>query len=209
VRTGFDYYIATDDNARYKDGVLERLVRCAAEFPDQPTVSVGYHGFMKFTDRKKTLPDVRVVNDIKSYRHVGTILMCIPHKIYAEYAYPHDAYALEDRHFVMWCLTKGYVSWRICMDAEFSKIRFAPGGSGSVEARQLKCGKGMARCATDFPQMMGFSGVYRAPWKELLEFATKGTNYTKRPAMGSIQKSDAVKREVKGKVMIKRRRNAT
>lgn len=187
VAVGYDYYVATDDNARFTEEAFAALIRAAAEFPVQPCMVAGFHSFMKFTKFNRTLPDRKTINGLESFECVAAILTAVPHEVYSQYRYPDDAYALEDRHFVMWCLERGWTQWRVCIQAKYNKPRYQRGGSGSIEERQLRTGLSIARLATDFPKMMGISGAIRTPWQQLLQFA-RGKNFKTRPALGSIRR---------------------
>lgn len=194
-KASYDYFISTDDNAKFTKESAVALVRCCAEFPTQPAIAVGYHKALQYFDREKTLHDRRTINGVRSFENIGTIYTCIPRAVYEQYTYPADCPAVEDRHFVLWCLSRGITTWRVCEDALFEKRRYEAGGSGSVEERQVKCGLGMARLCLDFPQFMGIGGVYRAPWKQLLKLA-RGQNFSKRPLLGSARKEHVVLAEM-------------
>lgn len=201
VAQDYKYAVVTDDNAAYSKMSLENLIRATQEFPIQPCIMAGMHNVAKHFDRHR-IPFQQSVNGLTSYAQVAMIFQCYPMSLYRAYQYPRDAYGLDDRHFFLWAIAQGIKEFRVCMDAPFTKTRYQPGGQGPVEDRMEKCGKAIARLATDFPKLVGAEGTLRIPWQFLLsvEFSTAS-----RLVGGSMRKGVNLGEAKKGKkkVMVK------
>lgn len=192
VRPKYDWFIATDDNARFTLQSLTNLVRCAAEFPEQPTIMAGIGELMKYFAKGKEdkLPDLRTINGLRSTQRVNHIFVAIPRAIYRQFAYPHDATAAEDRYLSMWAIKRG-IPVRECLDAPYSKPRQQPGGTGDQLERMRATGLGMARLAADFPEYVGCTGSIPARWSIILKLA-QGYRFKDRLPGGAARREDDV-----------------
>ena len=203
-----DYYVVTDDNAVHaSEAALQNLIRCCHEYEHrvhQPVIMAGMHNTAIHFDRGKI---GRAVNTygLRSYPCVAMIFQTYPHDVYARYAYPADAYGLDDRHFFLWCIAQGITEFRVCMDAPFTKSRYQEGGQGSIRERMVKTGRAIARLATDFPELVGATGTLRIPWQFLLTMGRNGT--ADRLVGGAMRKESDIVRT--GTPLVVRRRHHT
>lgn len=190
MMTPFTHYVVTDDNALHPSRQsLENLVRATAEWPDGVCTMAGMHNTAAHFDRGK-LHLAREIYGLRSYPAVAMIFQCYPHVLYEAYRYPPDAFGLDDRHFYLWCIDRGITSFRVCMDAPFTKSRYQKGGQGSIEERMVKNGLAIARLAIDFPRMVGATGTLRIPWQFILKMK-RGTTADRLPG-GAMRKESAL-----------------
>lgn len=198
----YDFYVMADDNTHVEKQALDDLVRCCAEWPT-PCIMSGLHRVSLHFDRNRIAKGTKTINGLRSYASVSMMLTCVPAKIWNDYTFPHDAYALEDRHLFLWAIDRGYVEFRVCLDAPFRKPRYQKGGQGSLDERAYKCGLSIAQLAKDFPAYVGSNGTLRIPWDYILKRKLGETSH--RLAMGSTLKTDQMTRPRK-KFVLKRSR---
>lgn len=215
MEQGFDYYVVTDDNAvhRSEEG-LHNLVKATHACKDLygPGPVAGFHNTAPHFDRGKIGKAVTLGNGLRVYPAVAMIFQCYPHSLYSEYRYPADAYGLDDRHFFLWCLSKGVTQYHVCMDAPYTKSRYQEGGQGSLDARAMKTGLAIARLATDFPKMVGAVGTLRIPWQFLIESISKGGQFRGTRLVGGAMRKEASLQStgtVRLKVKVKRKSPTT
>jgi hypothetical protein len=192
----YKYYVVTDDNAVHKsEHALHNLVRCAAEWPTKPVIMAGMHNTAIHFDRTK-LHLKKTINGLTSYPTVAMMFQVYDRALYKDYAYPADAYGLDDRHLVLWAIKRGVREFRVCMDAPFTKSRYdkkkgeVAGGQGTIPERMHKCGLAIARLATDFPQYVGATGTLRIPWSFVLDMEDGHT--ADRLVGGAMRKAEAI-----------------
>lgn len=183
----YQYYVTMDDNTYATKESLENLVRCCAEYPE-PTVMAGLHRVLLHFDRARIAKGITTINGLRSYASVSMMMVCVPAELWEPYTYPHDAYGLDDRHWYLWMLDRGYRNFRVCMDSPFRKPRYQRGGQGDLDARAVKCGHAIRQLATDFPAMVGSNGTLRIPWDFILERMAGATSH--RLAMGTTLRTD-------------------
>jgi hypothetical protein len=192
----YAYYVVTDDNAVHRnEQALHNLVQCAAEWPTKPVIVAGMHNTAIHFDRTK-LHQKEIVNGITSYPTVAMMFQVYDHDLYKTYTYPEDAYGLDDRHLVLWAISKGVREFRVCMDAPFTKSRYdkkkgeVAGGQGTIPERMQKCGLAIARLAEDFPTYVGATGTLRIPWSFILDMVSGYT--ADRLVGGAMRKAEAI-----------------
>lgn len=202
----YDWYVATDDNARFDEDALDNLVNSAATFQDHTrklTFMAGFHSTAKHFDRHHIARGIEQIGGFRTYRAPGFIFHAVPHAWYTKYAYPPSCFALEDRHMMFAAIRAGHREFRVCMDAPFSKKRYEPGGQGTIEKRRWNCGRAIEQLAHDFPEYMGVRGTWSTPWKAIFDFAD-GAQLERLPG-GAMRKGDALIKK-KATMTIKRRR---
>jgi hypothetical protein len=210
VRYGKDYryVVVTDDNARYTREALYNLVATAATLPHRGqgpsadwNVVAGMHGTAAHFDRGR-LHTATTHLGFRSYQQFGMIFQCYPISLYEAYSYPPDAYGLDDRHLILWLLDRGLPAdaFRVAMDAPFTKARYMTGGQGTTHERAIKCGKGIARLAADFPLLVGAKGTFPIAWQTAV--ALRDGKTVSRLAGGAMRKESKL---VTKKLTIRRR----
>lgn len=198
----WQYAVVTDDNATYTIDALQGLVAATAAYKaiiGRTCIMAGMHNTAPHFDRNLITKKIKV-GGYTSYPNVAMIFQCYPMYVYVAYHYPEDAYGLDDRHFFLWAIDSGISDFRVCMDAPYNKSRYQPGGQGSIDERMEKCGKAIARLATDFPRYVGANGTLRIPWQFILKMETGGQT-ADRLVGGSMRKEAAL---VKPKMKIRR-----
>jgi hypothetical protein len=200
------YAVVTDDNAVYSMESLNNLVAATATYErmcGRYVVMAGMHNTAPHFDRNLIQKKIKV-DRFTSYPNVAMIFQCYPMALYETYTYPADSYGLDDRHFFLWAISQGVRDFRVCMDAPFNKARYQEGGQGSVDARMEKCGRAIARLATDFPRYVGAKGTLSIAWQFILAAEAQGGPVTAdRLAGGAMRKgADLVKSK---RVTIKRK----
>lgn len=206
----YRYVVVTDDNARYTREALHNLVATAATLPRRAdpfghwNIVAGMHNTAPHFDRGR-LHTEETHGGYRSYQQFGMIFQVYPMGLYLDYKYPVDAYGLDDRHLILWALNAGLPerAFRVAMDAPFNKARYQPGGQGTPQERALKCGKGIARLASDFPLFVGAAGTMSIKWRTLL--ALRDGLTVDRLAGGAMRKEDAL---VTNRPRIKRAKKA-
>lgn len=190
-RPKFDLFVVTDDNAVFKEESFHNLVRCSAEYPEQPNLTSGSGELMRYYAKGKggDLRDLRVINGLSSFERVTHIFTAVPREIYRNFAYPHESLAAEDRYRTMWALSHGIYAIRECLDAPYSKPRQQPGGTGGAEERMRATGLGFAKLAHDFPVFVGCTGSTPARWSLIMQIA-KGYTFAGRLPGGSNRVSE-------------------
>jgi len=196
IDNGYTYYVVTDDNAVHRsEEALHNLVQCAADWPKKPVIMAGMHNTAIHFDRTKVLKK-ETINGLTSYPTVAMMFQVYAHDLYKEYAYPADAYGLDDRHLALWAMSRGVREFRVCMDAPFTKSRYdkkkgeVAGGQGTIPERMVKCGLAIARLATDFPRYVGASGTLRIPWSFIMDMEAGYT--ADRLVGGAMRKAEAI-----------------
>lgn len=209
--TSYRYVVVTDDNARYTQEALHKLVATADSLPsrgytkagdDRWNIVAGMHGTAEHFDRGR-IGAAETHGGFRSYHQFGMIFQVYPMGLYRDYHYPEDAYGLDDRHLILWAMNRGLPAgaFRVAMDAPFTKARYMPGGQGTPIERAIKCGKGIARLAMDFPLLVGAKGTFPIAWQMAL--ALRDGKTVDRLAGGAMRKENAL---VHKKLTIRRRR---
>jgi hypothetical protein len=207
--TSYRYVVVTDDNARYSREALYNLVATAAALPHRSefadgrwNVVAGMHGTAAHFDRGR-LHTATTHLGFRSYQQFGMIFQCYPMSLYQHYSYPPDAYGLDDRHLILWLLDRGLPAdaFRVAMDAPFTKARYMTGGQGNTHERAIKCGKGIARLAADFPLLVGAKGTFPIAWQTAV--ALRDGKAVDRLAGGAMRKESAL---VEKKLTIRKRK---
>lgn len=203
---GWQYAVVTDDNASFTMESLNSLVAATARYEEhtngRPVVMAGMHNTAPHFDRNLITKKIKV-HRFTSYPNVAMIYQCYPMTLYTRYTYPPDAYGLDDRHFFLWAISVGVRDFRVCMDAPFNKSRYQKGGQGSIDERMEKCGRAIARLATDFPRYVGATGTLRIPWQFILQAESHAGPVTAdRLAGGSMRKENTL---IKQSLTIKRK----
>ncbi len=186
------WIVVTDDNAVYTDTSLKALIATARAWREKPCIVAGMHGTAKHFDRHR-LSEMEVCNGYPSYPQVAMIFQVYPATLYAEYSYPPDVYGLDDRHLAFWAIAKKGLrrsQFRVAMNAPYRKSRYQAGGQGDMRARARKTGLAIARCALDFPELVGTRGTLPTPWQVI--FALAEGKHVDRLASGSMRREDAL-----------------
>lgn len=186
------WVVVTDDNAVYSDSALKALVNTSRYWHEQPVIVAGMHGTAKHFDRHR-LAEMEVCNGYPSYPQVAMIFQVYTAELYAEYTYPPDVYGLDDRHLAFWAIAKKGLrrsQFRVAMNAPYRKSRYQAGGQGDMRARARKTGLAIARCALDFPELVGTRGTLPTPWQVI--FALVEGKHVDRLASGSMRREDAL-----------------
>ena len=164
---GYDYYVMADDNCIFTRQSFANLVRATASWK-RPCHMAGSHGLADFHDGKRIREELKRHGGVTSYRKMAWIFRCVPHELYSAFAYPKDLPCYADRYFSMWLMAHGYFDFRATPDAPFTKKRFVAGGIGEKHERRSTA-LGLARLASDFPQVFGPNEV-RFPWEQMLKY---------------------------------------
>jgi hypothetical protein len=195
--TSYDYVVVTDDNANYSEKSLHNLVATLHTYrrvKPKPSMAImaGMHSTASHFDRHRIAASEEEYGGYHSYQHFGMIFQAYPMELYQQYTYPADAYGLDDRHLLCWAINRGLPAerFRIAMDAPFTKSRYQVGGQGSVAERAVKCGKAIARLATDFPAIVGAKGTFPIAWQTA--FALRDGKQLDRLAGGAMRKEAAL-----------------
>lgn len=194
----YDYYIATDDNAKFTIGGVNALVQSAEAWrlkTGKLTFVCGMHSTAMHFDRN-LIKRKETVNGWTTYPGIGFIFHCMPHAWYESYAYPESCFALEDRHMMLSAINAGHTEFRVSMDAPFSKSRYQRGGQGDINKRRWNCGRAIEQLAHDFPSDVGARGTLPLPWQFIMQL--HGGAEVDRLVGGAMRKGDAL---VKGKVL--------
>lgn len=203
VATDWDYFVVTDDNAVFTEVSVRNLVTAAAEYPSQPCIMAGMHNTAPHFDRHRIADSKQVINGLTSYANVGMIFQVYPRAVYRDFQYPPESFGLDDRYFCLWAIHRGITNFRICMDAPFSKNRYAEGGQGTTPERAEKCGRAIACLAAAFPAMVGATGTLRIPWQLILDM--QRGKVPDRLAGGAMRKESALK-DKRVRVRVRKRR---
>jgi hypothetical protein len=186
------WVVVTDDNAVFTYASLQALVGTARTWREKPVIVAGMHGVAQHFDRHR-ISEMEVSKNYRSYPQVAMIFQVYPAALYAEYSYPPDAYGLDDRHLAFWAIAKKGLTrsqFRVAMDAPFRKSRYQAGGQGDVRERARKTGLAIARCAMDFPELVGTRGTLPTPWQ--LIFALAEGKQVSRLAAGAMRSETAL-----------------
>lgn len=197
----YDFFVMTDDNAKYTEDALYKLVRATAEcqrIEKHPVFMAGMHGTAPHFDRGAIEKTKHTVAGLQLYRNVGAIFHCVDTAWMASYEYPPDCFALEDRHLFMTAISRGDTDFRICMDAPFTKTRYQEGGQGDIKKRMWNCGRSIERLARDFPEYVGAKGTFPTPWQFIISMANGAT--ADRLVGGAMRKGESIARQVLSEV---------
>lgn len=207
----YDWYVATDDNARFTEEGVRALIQSADAYQEQTrklTFMAGMHSTASHFDRHAIARGIKAVGGYRSYAAPGFIFHTIPHAWYAKYAYPPGCFALEDRHMMFAAIRAGHREFRVCMEAPFSKKRYDgardknPGGQGNIAKRRWNCGRAIEQLAHDFPEYMGVKGTWPTPWKAIFQYADGAQ--LDRLVGGAMRKGEKLERS--NSLTIKRRK---
>ena len=204
TRDKYDWYVATDDNARYTEESLHNLVLCAEAYQRHagvPVFMAGMHSTAAHFDRNLIIKKVRV-GGYTSYPGIGFIFHAVPHAWYAKYSYPPGCFALEDRHMMLSAIAAGHSEFRVCMDAPFSKSRYQLGGQGDISKRRWNCGRAIEQLAHDFPREVGSRGTLPLPWQFIMKLRDGAV--VDRLVGGAMRKGDRLERPVTMKARVRR-----
>ncbi len=188
----YDYYVATDDNAKYTAHALNALVQATEQWrikTGRMTLACGMHSTAPHFD-KNLIAKKEVVGGWTTYPGINFIFHCMPHEWYAKYSYPGGCFALEDRHMMLSAIHAGHSEFRVVMDAPYSKSRYQPGGQGDIQKRQWNCGRSIEQLAHDFPTYVGARGTFPLPWQFILKLRAGAT--VDRLMGGAMRKGDAL-----------------
>lgn len=166
----YDWYVITDDNARFNEHAVNALVQSAEAWSikaQAPVFMAGMHSTAAHFDRN-LIKHAETVDGWRTYPGIGFIFHAVPHVWYSRYKYPEDCFALEDRHMMLTAIDRGMTEFRVCMDAPFSKSRYQPGGQGDLDKRRWNCGRAIERLAHDYPSMVGVRGTFPMPWQFIM-----------------------------------------
>lgn len=192
TREQYDYYVATDDNARFNEYAINALVQSTEAWrvkTGKLTLACGMHSTAPHFDKNLILQK-QTVGGWTTYPGVGFIFHWMPHAWYARYTYPGGCFALEDRHMMLSAIDAGHTEFRVCMDAPYSKSRYQEGGQGNIQKRQWNCGKSIEQLAHDFPMYVGARGTFPLPWKFILQL--RAGVKVDRLLGGAMRKGDAL-----------------
>lgn len=190
----YNYYIATDDNAKFTLPATTALVQSTEAWrvhSGKMTLACGMHSTAPHFDRN-LIAKKQTVGGWTTYPGINFIFHCMPHDWYAWYSYPGGCFALEDRHMMLSAIDAGHSEFRVCMDAPYSKSRYQPGGQGDIQKRQWNCGRSIEQLAHDFPLYVGARGTFPLPWKFILDL--KAGAKVDRLMGGAMRKGDALAR---------------
>lgn len=200
----YQWYVATDDNAKFSEESLIALVQSAEAWAlktEKLTFACGMHSTAAHFDRN-LIEQKETVDGWTTYPGINFIFHAVPHAWYAKYSYPRGCFALEDRHMMLSAIDAGHREFRVCMDAPFSKSRYQQGGQGDITKRQWNCGRAIEQLAHDFPAMVGARGTLPLPWQFIIKLRN-GMVVDRLPG-GAMRKGADL--EVKPKTMTIRRR---
>jgi len=173
----YDWYVATDDNAKFTAESLNALVQSAEAWQSRkgkPTFMAGMHSTAPHFDRNLIKRKERV-GGWDTYPGIGFIFHAIPHAWYEKYSYPPCCFALEDRHMMLSAINAGLTEFRVCMAAPYSKSRYQVGGQGDINKRRWNCGRSIEQLAHDFPMDMGVRGTHPLPWQMIMKLRAGAT----------------------------------
>ena len=169
AKSGYKRYLLTDDNSRFNSKSLQMLLLaqategCIMEGMGQPSL---WHQDAIAAGKEYDISGQRFTTFVA----YSTVHWVVPSSLYDEFTYPVDCFN-DDVYFALWSITtQGYTSFRMCLEAKYSKKRFEPGGNGSGNERLKKMALGMYQLATDFPQVADntwMSTNFR--WKNIIE----------------------------------------
>lgn len=205
TRQGYDYYIATDDNARFNEFAQGALVQACEAWrikTGKLTLMCGMHSTAPHFDRA-AIRLAQTVGGWRTYPGIGFIFHCMPHAWYARYTYPGGCFALEDRHMMLAAIDAGHTEFRVCMDAPYSKSRYQPGGQGDIKKRQWNCGRSIEQLAHDFPSDVGVRGTFPLPWKFIMKLRAGAS--VDRLMGGAMRKGEALETGGKLRARIRKR----
>ena len=210
VKHGYDWYVATDDNARYTSESLTHLVQAAEAWrlkTKKVTFVCGMHSTAPHFDRN-LIKHKEVVDGWTTYPGINFIFHAIHNDWYAKYSYPAGCFALEDRHMMLSAINAGHTEFRVCMDAPYSKSRYQPGGQGDINKRRWNCGRSIEQLAHDFPLDVGVRGTFPLPWQMIMKL--RAGVVVDRLMGGAMRKEAALERPVgKLKVKVRKRTNVS
>lgn len=195
VAEGYDYYIATDDNAKFTVHGTNALVQSAEAWrikSGKLTFMCGMHSTATHFDRN-LIKRKETVDGWITYPGIGFIFHCMPHAWYSRYEYPASCFALEDRHMMLSAINAGHTEFRVSMDAPFSKSRYAAGGQGDINKRRWNCGRSIEQLAHDFPSDVGARGTLPLPWQFIMQLHAGAE--VDRLVGGAMRKGDALVRK--------------
>jgi len=193
----YDYYVATDDNARYNEHAVNALVQSTEAWrvhTGKMTLACGMHSTAPHFDKNLILRK-ETVGGWTTYPGINFIFHCMPHDWYAKYSYPGGCFALEDRHMMLTAIDLGHSEFRVCMDAPYAKSRYQVGGQGDIKKRQWNCGRSIEQLAHDFPTYVGARGTFPLPWQFILKLRSGAV--VDRLMGGAMRKGDALDVPVK------------
>jgi hypothetical protein len=188
----YDYYIATDDNAKYTEHAVNALVQSTEAWrvhSGKMTLACGMHSTAPHFDRN-LIARKQTIGGWTTYPGINFIFHCMPHDWYAKYSYPRGCFALEDRHMMLSAIHLGHSEFRVCMDAPYTKSRYQAGGQGDIKQRQWNCGRSIEQLAHDFPMYVGVRGTFPLPWQFILKL--RGGATVDRLMGGAMRKGDAL-----------------
>jgi hypothetical protein len=207
VRPHYQWYVATDDNARYTQESLTHLVQAAEAWrlkTKKVTFVCGMHSTAPHFDRN-LIKKKETVDGWTTYPGINFIFHAIHNDWYAKYSYPPGCFALEDRHMMLAAINAGHTEFRVCMDAPYSKSRYQPGGQGDINKRRWNCGRSIEQLAHDFPFDVGVRGTFPLPWQMIRKL--RAGVQVDRLMGGSMRKEAALERPV-GKLKAKIRKRS-
>lgn len=200
----YDWYVATDDNARYSAASLNALVQSAEAWrlkTKKVTFVCGLHSTAPHFDRNLIIRK-ETVDGWTTYPGINFIFHAIPHAWYAKYSYPPGCFALEDRHMMLSAINAGHTEFRVCMDAPYSKSRYQAGGQGNIDKRRWNCGRSIEQLAHDFPLDVGVRGTFPLPWQMIMKLRSGAV--VDRLMGGAMRKESELERRVL-KVKVRKR----
>lgn len=202
TRDKYDWYVATDDNAKFIEASLHALVYSAEAWrvkTDKLTFMAGMHSTAMHFDRN-LIRRKETVGGWTTYPGIGFIFHAVHHTWYGQhYSYPRGCFALEDRHMMLSAIAAGHSEFRVCMDAPFSKSRYQAGGQGDIEKRRWNCGRAIEQLAHDFPREVGARGTLPLPWQFIMKLRDGAV--VDRLVGGAMRKEERLEKPVTRPVM--------
>ncbi len=167
-----DFIIENDDNAVFTQADTVKLVRAAAEWRG-PVVMAGIHRMFKFWNRDK-VRSAESRYGLRSFEGVSMPFRVFPAGLYLEYRAPVEMFGQGDRHIIFTLLRDRLCEFRICADAELTKVRHQKGGQGSLEHKRRNNRVSNKILLRDFPELKRYfgkltsAGEFAMRWSKIL-----------------------------------------
>lgn len=166
TEVGYERYVVTDDNTRFSEQSLLRLVRASYVYPVQPCIVAGVHGTAEHFDAGRIKRTLETHDGLRFYKKRSAMFWCLPHEFYSKMRYTIDEGCMDDVQVTFAAFDQGITAQVVCMDAPFAKRRYNPGGYGGINERVRKVGLALIRFAKTHPQYMEKVRV-TFPWTQI------------------------------------------